>query len=133
MRADYALDGESGCIADARHHATAFIDRARNEHHVRVSARSRDLTELVVSELVTNACRHASGPVLLELRIGAEAMDVVVGDSSPTAPAAMPADPSRVGRHGLEIVRAVAESLRVEQNPDGKRITARIALADAAR
>jgi hypothetical protein len=41
------------------------------------------------------------------------------------------ADPDRVGQHGLEIVKAVAEDLFTERKPVGKRITARIALSDA--
>ncbi|SMQ19937.1 hypothetical protein SAMN06272771_6407 [Streptomyces sp. Ag82_O1-12] len=59
MRAGYALDGGVGCIADVRHHAVAFLDQARADHGlpvpVPVPARARDLTQLVVSELVTNA------------------------------------------------------------------------------
>ncbi|SFN65869.1 Histidine kinase-like ATPase domain-containing protein [Streptomyces sp. cf124] len=130
MRAGYALGGEDGCIADARHHALAFLDRAHADHRLAVSARARDLTQLVVSELVTNARKYAPGPVLLELRVTADSVEIVVWDSDPTVPAARGADPDRVGQHGLEIVKAVTEDLFVEQEPVGKRITARIALAD---
>jgi hypothetical protein len=45
-------------------------------------------------------------------------------------PAARAADPNRVGQHGLEIVKAVAEDFAVQRAPVGKRITARIPLAD---
>ncbi|PNG21550.1 hypothetical protein [Streptomyces sp. 13K301] len=45
-------------------------------------------------------------------------------------PAARPADPDRIGQHGLEIVKAVTKDLFTEQEPVGKRITARIALSD---
>jgi anti-sigma regulatory factor (Ser/Thr protein kinase) len=95
-----------------------------------VPARARDLTQLVVSELVTNARKHAPGLVLLELRINARAVDVVVWDSDPTVPAARAADPDRIGQHGLEIVKAVTEDLFTEREAVGKRITARIALSD---
>ncbi|MFF1546377.1 ATP-binding protein [Streptomyces sp. NPDC058291] len=132
MRAGYALGGDDGCIADARHHAVAFLDRARADHHLPVSERTLDLTQLVVSELVTNARKYAPGPVLMELRITAHAVDVVIWDSDPTVPAARAADPERVGQHGLEIVKALTEHLFIEQEPVGKRITARIALADAS-
>ncbi|MFF1443456.1 ATP-binding protein [Streptomyces sp. NPDC058295] len=128
LRAGYALDGEDGCIADARHHAVAFLDRAHTDHRLPVSARARDLTQLVVSELVTNALKYAPGPVLMELRITVGAVDVVVWDSDPAVPAARPADPDRIGQHGLEIVKAVTENLFIAQEPVGKRITARIAL-----
>ncbi|MFF4872003.1 ATP-binding protein [Streptomyces sp. SID5770] len=130
-RAGYALDGGPGCISDARHHATAFLDDARAAHHLTVSERARDLTELVVSELVTNALKYAPGPVLMELCVSTESVDVVVWDSDPTVPAALAFDPGRIGRHGMEIVRAVTTGLFVEQEPIGKRITARIALTGA--
>ncbi|MEU1569572.1 ATP-binding protein, partial [Streptomyces mirabilis] len=92
MRAGYALEGDDGCIAEARHHAVAFLDQAHADH-LRVSARARDLTQLVVSELVTNARKYAPGPVLMELRINARAVEVVVWDSEPTVPTARAADP----------------------------------------
>ncbi|MFF4016619.1 ATP-binding protein [Streptomyces sp. NPDC001843] len=130
MRAGYALDGDAGCIADARHHAVAFLDQAQADHHLPVPARARDFTQLVVSELVTNALKYAPGPVLMELRINAHAVDVVVWDSDPTVPAARAADPGRIGQHGLEIVKAVTDDLFIEQEPVGKHITARIALSD---
>ena len=57
---------------------------------------------------------------------------MVVWDSEPAVPAARPADPARIGQHGLEIVKAVTEELLIEQEPLDKRITARIALHDLA-
>ncbi|MFJ6530005.1 MULTISPECIES: ATP-binding protein [Streptomyces] len=131
MRTGFALTTDGGCIADARHHAAAFLDQARSGHQVPVSARAGDLTQLVVSELVTNARKYAPGPVLVELRVSVRAVDIVVWDSEPTVPAARRTDPGRIGQHGLEIVQAVIESLFIEQEPVGKRITARIALDDA--
>jgi anti-sigma regulatory factor (Ser/Thr protein kinase) len=130
MRAGYALKGDVGCIAEARQNAVAFLDQARTGCHLPVSERVTDLTRLVVSELVTNALKYAPGPVLMELRIAAHSLDVVVWDSDPTVPAARPADPDRIGQHGLEIVRAVTQDLFTEQESVGKRVTARIALAD---
>ncbi|MFJ4628257.1 ATP-binding protein [Streptomyces sp. NPDC088847] len=132
MRADYALDGGDGCIAQARHHAVVFLDRARTGHGVRVSQRAVDLIQLVVSELVTNAFTHGSGPVLMGLCLTDDGVDVIVRDGDHTLPAVWAADPGRIGRHGLEIVKAVAEDLFIEQETAGKRITARIALSDAA-
>jgi anti-sigma regulatory factor (Ser/Thr protein kinase) len=130
LRVGYALDGDDSCIADARHHAAAFLDRASDDQHLPVSARARDLTQLVVSELVTNTRKYAPGPVLLELRVTARTVEISVWDSDPKIPAARATDPSRIGQHGLEIVKAVAEDFEVQREPVGKRITARIALAD---
>ncbi|MFE7900995.1 ATP-binding protein [Streptomyces sp. NPDC057424] len=130
MRVEYALDGNDSCIADARRHAAAFLDQASDDQHLPVSARARDLTQLVVSELVTNTRKYAPGPVLLELRVTSRTVDITVWDSDPKVPAARATDPHRVGQHGLEIVKAVAEDFEVRRAPVGKRITARIALAD---
>ncbi|MFJ6392801.1 ATP-binding protein [Streptomyces sp. NPDC091972] len=130
LRAGFALEAEDGCIADARHHAAAFLDQAHAGHHLPVTSRARDLTQLVVSELVTNALKYAPGPVLMELRVTARSVEIVVWDSDPLVPTARAADPGRIGQRGLEIVEAVTESLFIEQEPVGKRITARIALSE---
>ncbi|WP_431772500.1 ATP-binding protein [Streptomyces cucumeris] len=124
----YALDGDDGCIAEARDHVSAFLDRAHTDRQLPVSASVKGLTQLVASELVTNARKYAPGPILMELRIDARGVDVVVWDSDPVVPAARTADPGRIGQHGLEIVKAVTEELIIEQRPIGKRITARIPL-----
>ncbi|MFF4170734.1 ATP-binding protein [Streptomyces sp. NPDC001744] len=129
--ADYTLEGGGSRIAAARRHAAAFPERIRTEYGLPVSQRVRDLTELVVGELVTNAHKYALGPVLMQLRIGAGGVDVVVWDSNPAVPVVRAADPGRVGQHGLEIIKKVAEKLSVEREPAGKRITARLALLDA--
>ncbi|WP_432029893.1 ATP-binding protein [Streptomyces sp. 1222.5] len=128
MHAGYALPARDASIGDARQHARAFLDQARTGRGFPVSERARDLTQLVVSELVTNALKYAPGPVLMELRLTAERVEVVVWDSDPGIPAAHAADPGRVGQHGMEIVKAVTEDLVIEQQPVGKRITARIAV-----
>lgn len=124
------LDGDGSRIAEARHLAGDFLTRVQAEHGLPVSARARDITQLVVSELVTNARKYAPGPVLLELRVTDGTVEVGVWDSEPVLPVARSADPSRVGQHGLEIVKAVAQYVDMEQQPIGKRITARLALTD---
>ncbi|MEU9919243.1 ATP-binding protein [Streptomyces sp. NPDC051001] len=125
-----ALEGDGTCIASARHLAAGFLTRVKAEHGLPVSQRAIDLTQLVVSELVTNALKYAPGPVLLDLRIAGDAVEVVVWDSDPVLPVARAADVGRVGQHGLEIVMAVAQGFGAQREPVGKRITARIALLD---
>ncbi|MFK8906534.1 ATP-binding protein [Streptomyces sp. YS-3] len=125
-----ALDGDGACIAEARHFAADFLTRLRSEHGIAVSARAMDLTQLVVSELVTNARKYAPGPVLLDLRVTGTVVEVVVWDSDPVLPVARAADAGRVGQHGLEIVMAVAQGFEARREPVGKRITARVALLD---
>ncbi|MFH9657627.1 ATP-binding protein [Streptomyces sp. NPDC017248] len=125
-----ALDGDGHVIAEARHRALDFLTRVQAEHGLPVSARAMDLTQLVVSELVTNARKYAPGPVLMELRIIGAVVEVIVWDSDPVLPVARAADADRVGQHGLEIVMAVAQGFEAQREPVGKRITVRIALPD---
>ncbi|MFG1664634.1 ATP-binding protein [Streptomyces sp. Y7] len=129
MQTALALEGGGTSIAEARHRATEFLSQAQ-EDGLPVSQQVLELTQLVVSELVTNARKYAPGPVLMELRITARAVDIVVWDSDPTIPTARAADPGRIGQHGLEIVQAVTENLSVAPEPVGKRVTARIALQE---
>jgi anti-sigma regulatory factor (Ser/Thr protein kinase) len=125
-----ALEGDGSCIAEARRLAAEFLARLRTVHGVPVSARTVELTRLVVSELVTNSRKYASGPVLLEVRVADGAVEVEVWDSDPVLPVARAAGPGRVGQHGLEIVMAVVQGFEARREPVGKRITARIALLD---
>lgn len=122
---------EGDCsIAEARHLALDFLTRARTEHAVEISARALDLTQLVVSELVTNARKYAPGPMLMELRIMDSTVAVSVHDSVRARPVARSEDPHRIGGHGLEIVRAVSRNFHVHLEPGGKCVTADIALTD---
>ncbi|MFF3740931.1 ATP-binding protein [Streptomyces sp. NPDC002566] len=124
-----ALEGDGADIAHARHLAAGFLARSQTEHGLLVSHRGMDLTQLVVSELVTNARKYAPGPILMDLRTDGDAVEVTVWDSDPVLPVARAADADRVGQHGLEIVMAVAQGFEAHKEPVGKRITARIALA----
>ncbi|MFD3663688.1 ATP-binding protein [Streptomyces sp. NPDC058659] len=87
-----------------------------------------EAARLVTSELVTNAFKHAPGPVLLELRLEGGLIAITVWDSEPALPVVGDADPARVGRHGLEVVTSVARHFEVRRESVGKRVTARIAL-----
>ncbi|MFE9681226.1 ATP-binding protein [Streptomyces sp. NPDC002701] len=130
LTAALSLDGGGSRIAAARHFAAGFLTRAHTDHGVPVSARATDLTQLVVSELVTNAHKYAPGPLTMELRIADAMVTVTVRDGVRARPTARPVDPRRVGQHGLEIVMAVAHAFRVDLEPAGKSVTASIALAD---
>ncbi|MHC3467767.1 ATP-binding protein [Streptomyces sp. 7R007] len=125
-----ALDGAVGCIARARNEAVAFLTRVQSVHGLPVSARTVDLAQLVVSELVTNALKYAPGPALLELRVVGDLVEIVVWDTDPVLPLARAADAGRVGQHGLEIVLAVVQGFEARREPVGKRITARLPLFD---
>ncbi|MBM9624194.1 ATP-binding protein [Streptomyces zhihengii] len=125
-----ALDGEGPCISTARRMAADFLTRVQAVHGLPVSDRAMDLTQLLVSELVTNSCKYAPGPILLELRIVGDLVEITVWDSDPVLPIARAADPARVGQHGMEIVMSVAQAFEAQRQPVGKSITARLALPD---
>ncbi|MGW8065288.1 ATP-binding protein [Streptomyces ziwulingensis] len=66
---------------------------------------------LIVSELVTNAVRHAAvlSPVLaVEVAVGSDWVRVSVEDSHPYRPTALEADHGQTGGRGLLLVREVA-------------------------
>lgn len=94
-----------------------------------MSERTVEVVQLVVSELLTNACKYAPGPSLVDLELAEDRVEVTVWDSAPVLPVPGPADPTRVGRHGLEIVMAVCESFEVHREPVGKRMRAAVGLA----
>ncbi|MET7684951.1 ATP-binding protein [Streptomyces sp. NPDC005423] len=123
--------GEPGCIAEARAFAGLFLEQLKTEWCATVGAGVAGEVLLVVSELVTNADRHSNGPYILELEGTDTTVTVSVCDSSVALPRRFPRDPARVGRHGLEIVHAVAAQVSVERVPVGKRVRAVVGLGDA--
>ncbi|MER5548298.1 ATP-binding protein [Streptomyces sp. NPDC001118] len=120
--------GEPGSIAEARAFASRFLEQLRTEWCATADRRADGELLLVVSELVTNAERHSNGPYILELEGTDSAVTVCVYDSDSALPRPYPRDPERVGRHGLEIVYALASEVTVERVPVGKRVRARFAL-----
>ncbi|WP_307529760.1 ATP-binding protein [Streptomyces umbrinus] len=124
-----AFDG-SEPIAVARHFARGLMTEVQAVHGIPVSERAMGMVQLVVSELVTNTYKYAPGPCLLDLEVSDGAVEISVWDTEATPPAACPADPGRVGQHGLEITMAVCRSFEVRREPVGKRVKAAVVLAD---
>ncbi|MFE4966809.1 ATP-binding protein [Streptomyces sp. NPDC056660] len=121
--------GEPGCIAEARDFAARFLEQLRTEWCATIAPRADGELLLVVSELITNADRHSNGPYILELEGTDSAVLVSVYDSSAAMPRRFPKDPERVGRHGLEIVHALAAEVTAERVPVGKRVRALVPLS----
>jgi anti-sigma regulatory factor (Ser/Thr protein kinase) len=130
LRVSAAYEGRPGDIARARDLVRDFLTRLQSDHGFPVTERAMGTAQLVVSELMTNACKYAAGPCLVDLGLDADRVDITVWDSAPVLPVAKAADPGRVGQHGLEIVMAVCQSFEVHREPVGKRTIASIALTD---
>ncbi|MBD0747858.1 ATP-binding protein [Streptomyces sp. CBMA152] len=84
---------------------------------------------LIVSELVTNAVKHAallSPQVAVEVAIGAEWIRVSVEDNHPYRPKALETDYAQTGGRGLLLVREITYeaggSCDVEQTANGGKI-----------
>ncbi|MFE5191197.1 ATP-binding protein [Streptomyces sp. NPDC056628] len=124
LRRTAHFSGEQGCIAEARSFAALFLGRLRTEWCATIGRPVEEQVLLVVSELVTNADRHSNGPYILDLEGTDDTVSICVYDSSSALPRRFPKDPERIGRHGLEIVHALATEVVVERVPVGKRVRA---------
>ncbi|MGV9284330.1 ATP-binding protein [Streptomyces sp. NPDC003730] len=123
-------EGIPGDIARGRELARRFLARVRSVRGARVSDRVVEVVQLVVSELLTNACKYAPGPSVIDLELAGDRVEVTVWDSEPVLPVPEATDPARIGRHGLEIVMAVCQSFEVQREPVGKRMRAAVMLDD---
>ncbi|MFE6129664.1 ATP-binding protein [Streptomyces sp. NPDC056437] len=126
--ASVCYDGAPEIIAAARLFTKEFLTRVQAEFGLPVSAHAIGTAQLVVSELVTNACKYAPGPCLMDLEVTGDLLEITVWDTSTVLPVARAAEPGRVGQHGLEIVLALCEGFDVRRDPVGKRIKVRTAL-----
>ncbi|WP_434599843.1 ATP-binding protein [Streptomyces sp. A5-4] len=126
-----AYDGTPGAIGDARRFVVGFLAQLTEEHRGEISSRVAGAAQLVVSELVTNACKYAPGPCVVNVELDGPALEITVWDTDPALPVPREAKPGRVGGHGLEIVRALCESFEVLCEPIGKKIKARIPVRPA--
>ncbi|WP_405015598.1 SpoIIE family protein phosphatase [Kitasatospora sp. NBC_01539] len=80
-------------------------------------------TELILSELVTNAIRHAAGPIRIRL-LHDRALICEVGDSGSTSPHLRNASATDEGGRGLFLVAQLSERWGTRYTPEGKVIWA---------
>ncbi|WP_031487015.1 SpoIIE family protein phosphatase [Streptomyces bicolor] len=101
----------------------AVVSRARVAVTERLAAWHLDelafTTELIASELVTNAIRHATGPLQLRL-LRDRALICEVSDGSSTSPRLRRARTEDEGGRGLFLVAQLTERWGTRYAPDGK-------------
>jgi anti-sigma regulatory factor (Ser/Thr protein kinase) len=139
------------CTAAEVAAALAHVDDRRRGHRhqielddsLRSPARARKLTAemvaelhleplgdelaLIVSELVTNAVRHAEPPVRLEIQADDDRITVAVADGSPGRPVPRQAADDAEGGRGLPMIDLLAAETGVRPSPPGKTVWAALA------
>ncbi|MGK5730553.1 SpoIIE family protein phosphatase [Streptomyces sp. URMC 124] len=119
--AEWELPSDPAVVARAR----ADVTRQLTEWGLDEAAFT---TELILSELVTNAIRHASGPVRVRL-VRDRALICEVADGSSTSPHLRYAAAEDEGGRGLFLVAQLAERWGTRYTPEGKVIWAEQPLA----
>ncbi|MEU7137318.1 SpoIIE family protein phosphatase [Streptomyces sp. NPDC046261] len=114
--AEWELPSDPAVVAGARADITAQLSRWGLEE-------AAFTTELVISELITNAIRHASGPIRVRL-LRDRALICEVSDTSSTSPHLRYAADEDEGGRGLFLVAQLAERWGTRYTPGGKVIWA---------
>jgi len=124
-----ALPGARGAVSRARMFAAdALLDWQWLPSGGTLRREAAEDVLLLVSELVTNACLHTSGPTELTLSCTPERMRIEVGDRSGALPGPQPGrHPGRPGGHGLLLVDRLASRWGVERRQDGKTVWVEVA------
>jgi CheY-like chemotaxis protein len=94
-------------------------------------ARLADDGMLVVSELVTNAIRHAGTPCRLQLAADEAAVRIAVTDTGAGSPDPQPFSETESHGRGLRIIGAVSSAWGVDALPDGKIVWADLSRSGA--
>jgi serine phosphatase RsbU (regulator of sigma subunit)/anti-sigma regulatory factor (Ser/Thr protein kinase) len=111
--------------------AAPSVRRARALVHASLSswglAAISDTTELLVSELVTNAVQHGRGPVRLRLLRGTTLV-IEVADSSLAPPLLRLPDPLAEMGRGLQLIKSLAQRWGIRREADGKIVWCELAI-----
>jgi serine phosphatase RsbU (regulator of sigma subunit)/anti-sigma regulatory factor (Ser/Thr protein kinase) len=120
--ATWDLSPDPAAVADARHRVSVQLDMWGLEDVAFT-------TELMVSELVTNAIRHARTPGKLRIILERESLICEVSDGSLTSPHLRRARTFDEGGRGLLIVAQLAQRWGTRYDHDGKTIWAEQTMA----
>ncbi|MFG2328791.1 ATP-binding protein [Streptomyces sp. NPDC048604] len=126
--AEWYFPAEADAVRAARH---AVRDTLRSWS---IDASVRDVTVLLVSELVTNSLQHASGPIGVRLvrqqpdGDGHPGLLVEVSDPLPDPPLERSAGPDDEGGRGLQLVACSARRWGTRKGRSGKTVWFELAL-----
>lgn len=112
-RVCFALDHELSAVRQARSLIRDPLKRWGLEDLI-------DTTELLVSELVTNAIKYAKGEVLLRLILEPDTLVCEVHDSSPALPRVLQVDRDAENGRGLHVVSQMASHWGGRRTHTGK-------------
>ncbi|QMU71806.1 ATP-binding protein [Streptacidiphilus sp. P02-A3a] len=120
--ATHCLDGRAGSTSAARGLTTAFLRGPPTDVPRVLEADAL----LLVSELVSNAVRHAPGPCVLELDDDGADLVIAVSDTSDSLPHQRRPDlAAGDGGFGWTLLTALSDQVAVVRNPaGGKTVTA---------
>jgi anti-sigma regulatory factor (Ser/Thr protein kinase) len=85
-------------------------------------------TQLVVTELISNAIDHARAPIQLTVRFPGESVRVEVHDATVEPPRQQPHDPLRVRGRGLQMVDALSSRWGWTNDASGKTVWADVSV-----
>ncbi|MFI6641511.1 ATP-binding protein [Streptomyces sp. NPDC050504] len=122
--AEWTFPAEPGAVRTARH---AVRDALRSWG---LDAAVGDIAVLLVSELVTNSLRYASGPIGVRLMRGVPgaALLVEVSDPLPDPPRERVAGPDDEGGRGLQMVACSSRRWGTRRGKTGKTVWFELAL-----
>ncbi|MEN8649595.1 PAS domain S-box protein [Streptomyces sp. 21So2-11] len=116
------LDAHPRAVATGRRFLTTTL------HQWHCSEETVEAARLLTSELLTNAVRHARGPIGLHLYHAEAELTVEVTDRSPRLPHPRHAGPDAEDGRGLALVAALADTWGTHPHPGGKTLWFTLAL-----
>ena len=112
------LQGGAESIGTAREHTRKFLAEAEPA----MADGAVDDVLLAVSELVTNAVRHAPGPCTLEIALDEQQVRIGVTDTSTVMPVLKSPQYNGSGGLGLHMLRALAGEVETRLHGGGKTV-----------